>query len=97
MERDEPTPELKTELNWTSLGLARDALLDEAESMYWTALRLEIAEAACSLQTILSQKPPLEELSSESSAFLPIEQLLSFRILPYIKAWCPSDHKVYWR
>ena len=73
---------------WTNLGLAKDKLLQEAESLYWEALALELTGAAHSLHTILNQDPPIEELSEDSTAFLPLSKRLSIRILPFIKAWC---------
>jgi len=76
------------EREWTNLGLAKDKLLEEAESLYWAALKLEIAGAALSLHTMLSQDPPIEELSEDSTIFLPPSKRLSLRMLPFIKAWC---------
>jgi hypothetical protein len=73
---------------WTNLGLAKDKLLEEAESLYWAALKLEIAGAALSLHTMLSQDPPFEELSEDSTFFLSPSKRLSTRMLPFIKAWC---------
>lgn len=73
---------------WTSLGLAKDKLLEEAESLYWAALKLEIAGAALSLHTMLSQDPPIEELSEDLACFLPLPKRLSTRMLPFVKAWC---------
>jgi hypothetical protein len=73
---------------WTNLGLAKDKLLEEAESLYWAALKLEIAGAAVSLHTMLSQDHPIEELSEDSAFFLSPSKRLSTRMLPFIKAWC---------
>ncbi|UZP32189.1 hypothetical protein NXS19_000005 [Fusarium pseudograminearum] len=74
---------------WTNLGLAKDKLLEEAESLYWAALNLEIAGAALSLNTMISQIPLIEELTEDSTEFLALSKRLSIRMLPFIKAWWP--------
>ena len=84
----QPANSTLKEREWTNLGLAKDKLLEEAESLYWRALKLEIAGAALSLHTMLSQDPPIEELSENSTVFLPPSKRLSTRMLPFIKAWC---------
>jgi hypothetical protein len=84
----QPANSTLKEREWTNLGLAKDKLLEEAESLYWAALKLEIAGAALSLHTMLSQDPPIEELSEDSAIFLPLSKRLSTRMLPFIKAWC---------
>ncbi|KIL84690.1 hypothetical protein FAVG1_12217 [Fusarium avenaceum] len=74
---------------WTNVGRAKDKLLEEAESLYWAALNLEIAGAALSLNTMISQVPLIEELTENSTEFLPLSKRLSIRMLPFIKAWWP--------
>ena len=65
----QPANSTLKERKWTNLGLAKDKLLEEAESLYWAALKLEIAGAALSLHTMLSQDPPIEELSERLDEF----------------------------
>ena len=45
--------------------------MKEAEAMYWTGLKFELAAAANSLHEMLSKDPPLEELIDGSSSFQP--------------------------
>jgi hypothetical protein len=49
----QPADSALKEREWTNLGLAKDTLLEEAESLYWAALKLEIASAALSLHIML--------------------------------------------
>ncbi|KAK0710603.1 hypothetical protein B0H67DRAFT_684396, partial [Lasiosphaeris hirsuta] len=73
---------------WHELGQARENLVKEAEAMYWTGLKLELAAAANSLHAMLSQDPPLEELTEGSSSFITLSKRLSVRMQPYVEAWC---------
>ena len=73
---------------WHELGQARENLVKEAEAMYWTGLKFELAAAANSLHEMLSQDPPLEELIDGSSSFLSLPKRLSVRMRPYVEAWC---------
>jgi hypothetical protein len=74
--------------SWHELGPARENLVKEAEVMYWTGLKFELAAAANSLHEMLSQDPPLEELIDGSSSFLTLPKRLSVRMRPYVEAWC---------
>jgi hypothetical protein len=84
----QPAVSTLKEREWTRHGLAKDKLVEEAETLYWAAVKLEIAGAAHSLHAILSQDPAIEELSENSPNFLALPKRLSIRTLPFIRAWC---------
>ncbi|KAK5744775.1 hypothetical protein LTR17_001851 [Elasticomyces elasticus] len=73
------------EREWTALGPAKDKLVEEAEALYWAALKLEITGAAHSLHTVLA----MEDLPERSSDYLSLPERLPTRMLPFISAWWP--------